>query len=147
MNTVLENVVGLQEKLYQDYEIILVLWEMRELWEYSQKSHQKLIEKAINISKNIFLVWADMKKYAVPVLEWIWVPVNFYQNSYLLWKDLKKILEENSQKKYLILFKWSQNTIFLEEAVKWCLAEREDEKLLCRQEDFWQEKKQLFFRK
>jgi UDP-N-acetylmuramyl pentapeptide synthase len=25
MNTVLENVVGLQEKLYQDYEIILVL--------------------------------------------------------------------------------------------------------------------------
>lgn len=147
MNTVLDNVVSLQQKLYSEYEMILVLWEMRELWEYSQKEHQKLAQKALSISKNIFLVGCDMQKYVVPEFEKSSIPVKMYPNSYLLWKDLRKFLEENSQNKYLILFKWSQNTIFLEEAVKWCLANPQDEKLLCRQESFWQEKKQLFFKK
>jgi hypothetical protein len=45
------------------------------------------------------------------------------------------------------LFKGSQNTIFLEEAIKYVLAHKEDEEKLTRQGDRWAAKKQEFLTK
>ena len=52
---------------------------------------------------------------------------------------------KRSDEKWLILFKGSQNTIFLEEAVKQVLANKEDENHLTRQSDRWMEKKSYLY--
>ena len=52
---------------------------------------------------------------------------------------------KRSDDKWIILFKWSQNTIFLEEAVKQVLANKEDSKHLTRQSDRWMQKKSYLY--
>lgn len=52
---------------------------------------------------------------------------------------------KRSDEKWIILFKGSQNTIFLEEAVKQVLANKADVKYLTRQSDRWMEKKSYLY--
>ena len=52
---------------------------------------------------------------------------------------------KRSDEKWIILFKGSQNTIFLEEAVKQVLANKEDSKHLTRQSYWWMEKKSYLY--
>jgi hypothetical protein len=52
---------------------------------------------------------------------------------------------KRSDEKWIILFKGSQNTIFLEEAVKQVLANKEDAKYLTRQSAWWMEKKSYLY--
>lgn len=147
MWVVIDNFSSLADSLYPDYEKILVLWEMRELWDYSKDEHEKLAQKAFWITKNIFVVWEDMNNYFIPKSQEIWNNnTKFYKNSKLLWEDLKTFIESNS-KKYIVLFKWSQNTIFLEESVKILQLNKKDNSKVCRQQNFWLDKKNNFFDK
>jgi hypothetical protein len=52
---------------------------------------------------------------------------------------------KNSDSRKLIIWKGSQNTIYLEEAIKILLANYEDSKNLVRQSDWWLRKKKRFF--
>jgi hypothetical protein len=52
---------------------------------------------------------------------------------------------KNSNSRKLIIWKGSQNTIYLEEAIKILLANDEDSKNLVRQSDWWLRKKKRFF--
>lgn len=52
---------------------------------------------------------------------------------------------KRSDEKWIILFKGSQNTIFLEEAVKQVLANKADVKYLTRQSDWWMQKKSYLY--
>lgn len=52
---------------------------------------------------------------------------------------------KRSDEKWIILFKGSQNTIFLEEAVKQVLANKEDVKYLTRQSEWWVQKKSYLY--
>jgi len=56
-------------------------------------------------------------------------------------------LKDNIPQNSLVLVKGSQNTIFLEEAIKYLLKDKEDEKKLCRQDDYWLKIKKLNFSK
>lgn len=142
MNTVIENTKIYAEKLYSEYSLILCLWEMRELWEYTKQEHEKLAKYTSWLTQNIFIIWESMKKYFLPLSK----NALYFKNSQIFWKYLKEFLKK-SDKKYLILFKWSQNTIFLEEAIKQVLKNSKDTTKICRQEDFWIEKKFEFFKK
>ena len=72
--------------------------------------------------------------------------------NYLMWrhcllykevaKEVEKILKD-WKNKWIVLLKWSQNTIFLEEATKLLLAHKEDEKFLTRQSTWWLKKKEV----
>lgn len=142
MKKVIENFVRLQKNVFPDYKIILCLGEMRELWEYAKTEHENLAQMVKNITQEIYIVWQSMKDYFLPIF-----PESIhFENSKLLWAFLKEKLEKTSQK-YLILFKWSQNTIFMEEALKQILVHENDKNKICRQENFWIEKKQKFFDK
>ncbi|MGE4444385.1 MAG: Mur ligase family protein [Candidatus Altimarinota bacterium] len=142
MKKVMENFFLLSQKIYSNYEIILCLGEMRELGEYSKDEHEKLANFVKDKSKNIFVVGESMKKYFLPI-----VPnAIHFKNSKILGEFLQEKLHKD-KKKYIILFKGSQNTIFMEEAVKHILLQEEDKKQICRQEDFWMEKKNKFFDK
>ena len=70
---------------------------------------------------------------------------NIFTKANKAWESLKKFLE-NTDEKYVILFKWSQNTIFTEEVLKAILENKADEKNLVRQSWDWIEKKEKFFK-
>ena len=140
MKQVIDNFIKLHTLLFPKHKIMFCLGEMRELWQYSQEEHEKLAKYTQNMTQNIFIVWESMKKYFLPM-----APKSLYfQNSQLLWKHLKDFLWD-SKEKYLILFKWSQNTIFMEEALVMVLKDHQDMEKICRQEPYWKEKKKKFF--
>jgi len=142
MKKSIENVYNLRKNFFPDYKIIFCIWDMRELWDYEEKEHKNLKNILKNDFEALFLVWKAMNTHLKPLYNNS--KVYWFTNSKKLWKELKSFLEKNIQNKYLILFKWSQNTIFLEEAIKEVLKDKSLENKLCRQDDFWIEKKQSY---
>ena len=145
MKKMIENTFALREKLFPENKIALVLWEMRELWKETEKSHKDLVN-CLDWASVILTIWKDMKDYFIPEVEKS--KKDFFFESFIssreAWTSLKNILEKGS-KNYIILFKWSQNTIFIEEALKEVLVNKNDVEHLVRQNDFWIEKKENFF--
>ena len=142
MKKVIDNFFKISSSIFPKYKTILCLGEMRELWDYTKDEHEKLANFIENKSQEIFIVWDSMKKYFLPINK----KAKHFKNSKILWEFLKKFLSK-TEEKYLILFKWSQNTIFMEEALKQILKNYVDKQKICRQEDFWIEKKEKFFLK
>ena len=143
MKKVIENVFYIRNNLFANHKLIFVLWDMRELWDFAESEHRQLawiIWQSVDI---VILVWENMKKYTYDELIKSWFSqkyIYYLDNSKKAWLKLKSLLESSDQK-YIILFKWSQNTIFLEESIKYVLANKEDEKRLTRQDKLWLEKK------
>jgi len=59
--------------------------------------------------------------------------------------DSLRSLLKDSDDKYILVFKGSQNTVFLEESIKQVLADPADVSLLPRQNNWWMGKKNAFF--
>ncbi len=201
MKTIIENWKNLRDLLFPDYKIILCLWDMRELWNYTKKEHEALWILAKQITDIVYMVWESTKNYMYPVfyeysyLNWVSIPretakdfikkddvsliwwnmfhkdinhrklvyakkswetiqatqtnenIKTYKCSNVLWRDLREYLTKNKKEKHIIIFKWSQNTIFMEEAIKFVLKNKDDSIKLCRQEYFWIKRKKDFFKK
>jgi UDP-N-acetylmuramyl pentapeptide synthase len=138
MKKMIDNVVILRKRLYPDYKLWFVIWDMRELWKFSEDSHKQLF---IDLKSNDLLisVWKETSKYFDEA-------THKFLSSKEAWIFLKEKLL-NSDDKYIVLFKWSQNTIFVEEALKQVLLDGNDEKKLVRQDKVWMNKKNKFFYK
>lgn len=135
----LSNTLSKKENL----PLILALGEMRELGLEAELEHKEIAKKILQIQpQTILLVGQSMIKYVYPLLVQNKVKVEKFENSIKLGQYLKENLKDNA----VILFKGSQNTIFLEEAVKFVLKDKNDEKKLCRQSKFWFKKKSYLFR-
>jgi hypothetical protein len=90
-----------------------------------------------------------MNDYLADELDKIWATKNLTVCKTLkeLNKNVETRLKEKSDKNPVILvFKWSQNTIFLEEAVKHFLRNKQDENLLTRQSEFRMKKKSEYLK-
>lgn len=149
MRKTIENIYKIKNELYSDYKLLLCLWDMRELWDFTEQEHRQIAQSIFGAADKVFLVWENMKKFTTDELIKIWFNAkNIYnfENSKLSWIELKKYLIQNNEK-YIVLFKWSQNTIFLEEAIKMILANKEDSNKLPRQSNYWLNKKERFFGK
>jgi UDP-N-acetylmuramyl pentapeptide synthase len=143
----MENVFNIKKQVFPNYKLILVLGDMRELWDFAEKEHRKLAWYVSQIADYIFVVWENMKKYLVDELSKIWFNmdnVKVFDTSLELWKFLKQFLS-SSKDKFVVLFKWSQNTIYLEEAIKQVLQDFKDSTKLPRQTKWWLDKKEKFF--
>lgn len=144
----------------QKKQIWLVLWDMRELGDFTEKEHRLLAGYCLGLADQIFLIGESMQKYFIDEwgkIGWDETTIQHFKNSKVLWSHLKKKLEkisplwnknntdvsrdEECTYHPIILFKGSQNTIFLEEALKEVLQNPEDKKKLIRQSDFWMRKK------
>lgn len=144
---ILNTVHNVKRDLFPESEIWLMLGDMRELWDLTEKDHRKIAPFVHSVADRVFLVWESMKKYLKDELEKIgydMTKVEEFSDSVSLWNRVKDELK-NSDSKILVIWKGSQNTIFLEEAVKLLLADDEDTKNLVRQSDWWQKKKKRFF--
>lgn len=136
MEKMINNTLELKNKIFSNYKVWLVLWDMRELWEEETKKAHEWLKKYIKKADLVYTIWKEMKKYLAEEKSFL--------SSREAWKDLKKFLKEYKDK-YLILFKGSQNTIFIEEALKEIILNKKDKKKLVRQDDYWLEKKERYF--
>ena len=129
---------NIKQKIYPDHKLACVLWDMRELWDVSAQSHEDIGHELEEFDL-VYTVWPEMKQY-------LWVQnAESFLSSCEAGKHLaKKIWKQNDA--YIILVKWSQNTIFTEEAIKELLADKKDVSKLVRQSDDWIKRKEVFFK-
>lgn len=121
-------------------KVVFLFGDMRELGQEAQAEHKEVAEKLIDIVDYLYLVGPLTREHVLPVVqqkETMFKEIRWFDNSVRAGEFLKDNLPKDS----IVLAKGSQNTIFLEEAVKEILADKKDSKNLCRQEDYWQNKK------
>ena len=145
----IDTVYNIRKSCFPKSEIWLILWDMRELWDLTESEHRKLAGYVSQSADQLFLLGKSMHNFLADELEKIWGTNNLSITESI--KQLNKTIEiwlkvKKDNNPVLLVFKWSQNTIFLEEAVKHFLKNKEDEKLLTRQSDFWMKKKSDFLK-
>lgn len=141
----IENTFSLKQQLFKDYKIILAIGDMRELGKFTETEHRQIASYIQQVADYVVLVWPCMSKFTQDELVKIWFPENkikTFLSSKKAWKHIKNILQ-NSPDRFLILFKWSQNTIFMEEAIKEVLLNKSDYSLLPRQSKEWMKRKNV----
>jgi len=149
MKKIFNTVHNIKKDLFPEREIWLMLGDMRELWDLTESDHRKVAAYVNAIADRVFLVWESMDQYLKNELDKTWFNmklVESFVDSVQLWGHVRKEILK-SKKKQLIVWKGSQNTIFLEEAIKLLLKNDEDVLSLTRQSDQWINKKMKFFLK
>lgn len=119
-----------------DRPVVFLLGDMRELGEESKIEHEEIAAKLMGIVDYLYLVGPMTREFILPVVqlqESLFKEIRWFDTSTRAGEFMKENLVKNS----IILAKGSQNTIFLEEAVKQILKDKSDSKNLCRQEAFW----------
>jgi UDP-N-acetylmuramoyl-tripeptide--D-alanyl-D-alanine ligase len=151
VRTIIDSVITIRSHLFPKSEIWLILGDMRELGTLTETEHRLLAGYVSQTADKIFLLGPSMQTYLADELG----KVGFDTKKLSLAKDLntlntiiEKELKEaepafQKQSSFpLLVFKGSQNTIFLEESVKHFLLHPTDEKYLTRQSTFRKKKKQ-----
>lgn len=112
----------------------VLLGDMRELGASTRDLHQQV---AALLNRNpvakVYLVGTSMAEFVLPILRQQQVSVEHFQSASAAGQALANEVQTGD----LILVKGSQNTIFLEEAIKVVLANPADAKHLCRQNPWW----------
>lgn len=132
---IIDTVFSIKQEILQKRKIWLVLWDMRELGDLTEREHRLLAGYVSQVADKLFLVWKSMTEYLSDELNKFWYDnakvyefLDSTKAGHEILSQLKKEKEE-----VILIFKWSQNTIFLEEAVKILLADSSDQKYLTRQ--------------
>lgn len=148
MRKVLDSVYTIKRECLKSHKIIACLGDMRELGDFEEQEHRLLAGPVSQIADIVVAVGTNSVDHLSDELRKIWYPAENifpYLSSVLAWEKIKEIIKENSHQNYIVVFKWSQNTIFLEEAVKINLADSEKRKKLARQSKWRLKTKKRFF--
>lgn len=123
-------------KDHEGRKTVFVFGDMRELGDEEQAEHEAIVPHIAAAVDYLYCVGPLAKKYILPKIHGLeavkWFPDSFEAGNYLA---------EHLPDHALVLVKGSQNTIFLEEAIKPILKNKEDGKKLPRQADFWLKRK------
>lgn len=147
----LEKALILFNKLDSKSRKLVVLGDMRELGDIEKAEHERLAIIAARFNfDEYFLVGKNMTTYFAAQLKQERIQANkihTFSNSLELGKKLKTSIQNNDS----ILAKGSQNTIFLEEAIKQILPgttlhPSQPSDLLCRQSKWWLKTKLNYFK-
>ncbi len=139
---------NIKAQLFPQRKIILVLWDMRELGDLTEREHRMIAGYVSQVADKVILVGQYMTDYLADELEKVGFNPKLIEKFYdanVAGKHIQKLLKEPGDE-YLVVCKWSQNTIFLEEAVKQFLQNPEDQKDLTRQSDRWLSTKKKYFK-
>src|SRR5690606_34481941 len=122
-------------KKQTDRPTVFLFGDMRELGEEASETHNEIAEKLPGVMQYVYLVGPLTEKYVLPILkkskrikEVKWFPDAVTAGKYLA---------EHLPKDALVQVKGSQNTIYLEEAIKSILADPDHERYLTRQDNYW----------
>jgi UDP-N-acetylmuramoyl-tripeptide--D-alanyl-D-alanine ligase len=115
--------------------VVFLYGDMRELGNAAAEEHKKIAKRLHTGIQYLYLVGPMTREYVLPEVkahskakEIEWFPHS---------KEAGKYIKKNMPKNAIILVKGSQNTIYLEEAIKEFLENRGDSQNLCRQEEAW----------
>lgn len=133
--------IKLIKKLKKSRNLVL-LGDHRELGALTEIEHIRLARALLSDIDQVYLVGPLMKQYVLPFLEKNQLKVTWYQNASLAADAIKKELKAHD----ILLVKGSQNTLFLEMAVAKLLSNKADLDKLCRQNEFWEKKRQEILR-
>lgn len=118
---------------------IAVIGDLRELGALTKSTHQTLAQDIMTTADEAILFGENTAKYTLPLLQKAQFPVRHFSKM----SDLIAYLKTSIKPHAWLLFKGSQNTIFLERAVESLLANQQDRSLLCRRGEYWDHKRQL----
>lgn len=144
--------LGLLERLKEKTKrpIAFIMGDMRELGEAAAKEHEEVAHKIIPVVDYLYCLGPLTAQYVAPIVKE--AVNNKRRKTTPLHVDVFKSpiqlglhVKEEIPKGAIILIKGSQNEIFLEEAVKFLLANPLDAKELCRQDEYWLARKAAYF--
>lgn len=147
----------IKHDVYMDNRpLIGIIGEMRELGDLSEHAHRTIagilgqgLDQIILVGQEVLYTMDELQKIGYPIEQ-----IKHFTSSREAGKRVKQYIidKKNNRKtwnkdrsKALIFVKGSQNTIYLEEAVKELLADDADISKLGRQDDRRMEKKEKFF--
>ena len=139
---------NIKTQLFPQRKIRLVLWDMRELGDLTEREHRMIAWYVSQVADHVILIGKYMTDYLADELEKVWYDKNKIDKFYdanIAGQHIQKMLKEAGDE-CLVVCKGSQNTIFLEEAIKHFLLNPEDQQELTRQSDRWLSKKKSFFK-
>lgn len=129
MQSALKTLSRLAGKKYK----IAVLGDMRELGTIEKQAHKDLATWAAANADEVFLLGTLTGEHTLPILSQKKVKVHHFTSMDNLINDLVPAVKKDAY----LLFKGSQNTIFLERAVEAVLADKNDVDKLCRRGTYW----------
>lgn len=129
-----------------DRPVVFLMGDMRELGNESKREHEQVAQALLPIVDELHCVGNQTLEYVIPLVKN--APgrvkpkkIEWYKNAVQAGLHLKESLPQNA----ILLVKGSQNTIYLEEAIKFLLINSSDVKKLPRQEEYWIKTKKAFF--
>lgn len=132
---IINTAFNIKTQLFPQRRIILVLGDMRELGDLTEREHRMIAGYVSQVADKVILVGKYMTDYLADELEKVGYDPKLVEKFYdanIAGKHIQKLLKEPGDE-YLVVCKGSQNTIYLEEAVKHFLLNPEDQKELTRQ--------------
>lgn len=126
---------------------VFLMGDMRELGATSQSEHEEVARVIAESVDELYCVGPLTQEYVMPYVKSVLgrkgktKKAEWYKNAIQAGLHMKEEISENS----ILLVKGSQNTLFLEEAIKFLLENQVDIKKLTRQEEYWMKIKQEFF--
>lgn len=120
---------------------------MRELGEATAGEHRRVAPYIQAVADNVFLVGKETKEHVADELKKIGYPgerIHTFTTAKKASKFIKDLFNKVDDE-IILIGKGSQNTIFLEEAMKDLLNNPEDAQHLTRQSSWWLKKKEKFF--
>ena len=139
---------NIKTQLFPQRKILLVLWDMRELGDLTEREHRMIAGYVSQVADHVILVGKYMTDFLADELEKVGYDTKNVEKFYdatIAGKHIQKLLKDAADK-FIVVCKWSQNTIYLEEAVKHFLLNPEDQKELTRQSDRWLATKKKYFK-
>lgn len=143
----LDAVHNMKMQVFPQRKVWLVLGDMRELGDLTEREHRLLAGYVSQSADKVFLVGESMHKYLADELPKVGYPTEqiFTCSSSIHAGETIQAMLKQPGLECVVVCKGSQNTIFLEETVKLLLKDPQDHKKLTRQSDRRQAKKKKFF--
>lgn len=116
--------------------VVFLFGDMRELGDESEIEHDEVSDSLKGVVDELYCVGELTRTFVIPKVKNT-VKSKHFLNSY----EAGKFLKDNLTNKSIVLVKGSQNTIYLEEAIKFILKNKADEKDLTRQNPYWKKVK------
>ena len=126
---------------------IFLMGDMRELGNESKQEHEEVAQKIVDVVDELYCVGPLTLDFVMPIVKKTLgrkgktIRAEWYKNAIQAGLHLKEEMPTDA----IVLVKGSQNTLYLEEAIKFILDNPAEVKNLTRQEDYWMKIKQAYF--
>ncbi len=130
--------------------IAFIMGDMRELGGVGAAEHEEVARRIIPIVDYLYCLGPLTTEYVAPIVKEAVnnnrrkttpVHIDIFKSPIQLGLHVKSELPKGA----IVLIKGSQNEIFLEEAIKFLLSNPLDAKELCRQDEYWLQRKAAYF--